>query len=672
MSLSFHPTLSPLFLKLGKIIHAAKTLDTARGTTVPTEIEDVLDQYASGSIELQSIPDVLEAASAGFRNGGDSLMNQLAQVFRDTIIRYVKEDEQQPTDSLADAIAELIRQMEENETYVLNTTPTAVVAEVGTPTGDGGLIAAFVHDDFARTQSFAYDEVISIECVDDRTKSAETLRFRGQPAADKFAYNWPQGSGCDVSLSVVSPTDRRNLVTNGSFETDDDDDASLPDGWLKGDGTASSLVTLPVAEVQTLTTTGTPTGGSYFISWTHGTITQYTDLIPYNAGQTTVQAALRALTGLEAVTVVTTGTTPNWTHTITFTGVPKPAQLVVNDDALTGGSSPAVTPATTTAGDEAHFGGRAVKFTSDGSGTGAILYQRLTGLQASTVYALAIGHYMPTASAAGELVVDVVDDIDPAANVIPITAGVIDNFMSILSSEMNSSWSTSTIFLVMPEVLPDIAFLRIRISVAFTNTRVFYLDSIRLVPATQLYDGGPFVMAFAGSPAQSAIADQRFRLGDRFTLAVTNTYASEFQHWFNRFCDMDALGEKLPTDAGGDPSAAVNERQRLSITGTPTGGNFTLVYDGQTTTTIAYDASAATVQAALEGLSNIAAGDVSCSGGALPGTLVEITFQGNLAGQNVPLISIGTNSLTGGTTPTPSVAVFTQGVSFISDSVFIT
>jgi YD repeat-containing protein len=53
-----------------------------------------------------------------------------------------------------------------------------------------------------------------------------------------------------------------------------------------------------------------------------------------------------------------------------------------------------------------------------------------------------------------------------------------------------------------------------------------------------------------------------------------------------------------------------NEVQRVGYSGAY-GGTFTLSFSGQTTSSIAYNASASTVQAALEGLSNIGAGNVA-------------------------------------------------------------
>lgn len=103
-----------------------------------------------------------------------------------------------------------------------------------------------------------------------------------------------------------------------------------------------------------------------------------------------------------------------------------------------------------------------------------------------------------------------------------------------------------------------------------------------------------------------------------------------------------------------------SEVQTVTITGAPTGGSFTLTFDGQTTAAIAYNATAAAVRTALVALSNIAAGDVTTTGGPLPGTAVTVTFAGNYAGKDVPQMT-ATGSLTGGTTPAVAVATGTAG-----------
>jgi hypothetical protein len=54
----------------------------------------------------------------------------------------------------------------------------------------------------------------------------------------------------------------------------------------------------------------------------------------------------------------------------------------------------------------------------------------------------------------------------------------------------------------------------------------------------------------------------------------------------------------VSTVSNGGPGA--NEKQRITISGSPTGGSFTLSFDGQTTGAIAFNADAAAVQSALD------------------------------------------------------------------------
>ena len=111
-----------------------------------------------------------------------------------------------------------------------------------------------------------------------------------------------------------------------------------------------------------------------------------------------------------------------------------------------------------------------------------------------------------------------------------------------------------------------------------------------------------------------------------------------------------------------DPTGSTcpSEVQTVEITGGPTGGTFTLTFGSDTTGAIPFDATAADVQAALEALLAIGAGNVVGGGGPLPRTDVTITFQGTFAGQDVPQMT-ATSSLTGGTSPDVSVATARPG-----------
>lgn len=105
-----------------------------------------------------------------------------------------------------------------------------------------------------------------------------------------------------------------------------------------------------------------------------------------------------------------------------------------------------------------------------------------------------------------------------------------------------------------------------------------------------------------------------------------------------------------------------NDVQTVTVTGTPTGGSFTLTYGGQVTGNIAYNASAATVQAALVALSNIGnSTNVAVTGGALPGSAVVVTFQGLLGNEPQTPMTANGAGLTGGTTPAVTVTHTTPG-----------
>lgn len=103
---------------------------------------------------------------------------------------------------------------------------------------------------------------------------------------------------------------------------------------------------------------------------------------------------------------------------------------------------------------------------------------------------------------------------------------------------------------------------------------------------------------------------------------------------------------------------AVNDVQTVTITGTPTGGTFTITYGNVTTAAIAYNATAAQVAAAV----NLALGGtfVTGGGGTLPGTPVTLTFANEAAGMNQPLMT-ATGALTGGSTPAVAITHTTPG-----------
>jgi hypothetical protein len=122
------------------------------------------------------------------------------------------------------------------------------------------------------------------------------------------------------------------------------------------------------------------------------------------------------------------------------------------------------------------------------------------------------------------------------------------------------------------------------------------------------------------------------------------------------------LGKVTSSGKYGPYGANANEVQTINL-GAASAGTVTITFDGETSGSIAYNASNATILAALEAMSNIQPGDVTVTGGPWPGTNVSLTFTGaDRGGKNQPQITA--SGLTGGTV---TIATATAGGSAVSD-----
>lgn len=92
-----------------------------------------------------------------------------------------------------------------------------------------------------------------------------------------------------------------------------------------------------------------------------------------------------------------------------------------------------------------------------------------------------------------------------------------------------------------------------------------------------------------------------------------------------------------------------NGMQTLTPSGTLTSGAFTLGVGDETTGSLAYNADAPAIKAALSALPTVGAGNVTCSGGPIRTAPVYVFFAGDLAGAEVPDIAVTPSGVTGGT-----------------------
>lgn len=124
---------------------------------------------------------------------------------------------------------------------------------------------------------------------------------------------------------------------------------------------------------------------------------------------------------------------------------------------------------------------------------------------------------------------------------------------------------------------------------------------------------------------------------------------------------------------GGGISWTQNATQTVAITGTPTGGTFTLTATDPvtgatgTTATLNHNAAAAAVESALEALSFIGAGNVTVTGN---NPTFTVTFTEDLAETTIAAMTGNGASLTGGTAPAVTVTVTADGYGYSEPVLF--
>lgn len=165
------------------------------------------------------------------------------------------------------------------------------------------------------------------------------------------------------------------------------------------------------------------------------------------------------------------------------------------------------------------------------------------------------------------------------------------------------------------------------------------LSSGQVLGATTVVNVGDVVMwpEWTISGPATSVVFTNDDTGDSFTVDPANLGATQI-----------SAGEYV-TVTTDPPRVRKQSAEVQSIgLGAATAGTVTITFQGQTTASIARNASLATIKTALENLSNINPGDVELSGGPFPG-VVYIKFLGQYLGTDVSQITATPTGLTGGT-----------------------
>ena len=185
---------------------------------------------------------------------------------------------------------------------------------------------------------------------------------------------------------------------------------------------------------------------------------------------------------------------------------------------------------------------------------------------------------------------------------------------------------------------------KLRTNIIFTASGGIAATAIAEVDQLEQFSGGSGTGGQLGAAESGVITFSGYK-PDGTALPTTGS------SWVDLTMDVDTdttLADVLTFLNTNDGIPVRNEVQTVTITSGAAGDTFTLSDGTDTTGAIAYDADAATVQAALiADLASISAGDVVCAGALATG--MTLTFQGNLANQDVTNLTIVGTFAGGGT-----------------------
>jgi hypothetical protein len=370
-----------LFNIQGPILGAIDATFTASGTTVQGKIDTALETAANlggSGIEYEENNARLRPSTRGYRSSANNYGQTLANVTTTYLNLFYEEDLGATPLSVDAALTELIEQMVAGGYYVDANAVSGTTVD-GTNTGDVKTGVHVLNIKGETIQSVLAEDITATAASDDVT----SLTLTGErPAYVPISDNWPGGSALSSSLPITKP----GSDILGQTDWTDDNTDGAPDNWIVQTGVPGTDFTVTTVAIQEVAISGTPTGGSYTLQWRDPT-DQYRATTPlnYNASGSAVQSALRAVPGLENVTVSTTGTTPNFTHSVTMNGTPGGIDQLFAIDNLTGGDA-RIDIRTTRYADTGNFLGRALRLDSDGT-TETDLYQPID-ISEEIVYAV--------------------------------------------------------------------------------------------------------------------------------------------------------------------------------------------------------------------------------------------------------------------------------------------
>ncbi len=253
MALVFSNSPGAIFNILGRCGKAIAAMRTYQAT----QRINLVDATVGLIAQLNAYADIQAVVGAGYLSQlslPEGVASFVQGVAAQAVNRAVFLDNPRPNQNLTQlnvpaSLKEIIRQMKVQGASVLRAGATISGGTFSAPSnGNGVAVASLTRPFDGALLENAYAENLLLTCNSDSFLGGATLGNEGfslvgaGSQSDPFAFNWPLGSNCSLSLSAANGNannSQGNLLTNSGFELFTTT-PNIPDNWLLTTGVAGT------------------------------------------------------------------------------------------------------------------------------------------------------------------------------------------------------------------------------------------------------------------------------------------------------------------------------------------------------------------------------------------------------------------------------------------------
>lgn len=213
-------------------------VDTERGTTTDTDVQNLYQYYPTH--EQTAISDLFGQRDS-WRNAQAQWLTAIANEMGTTLAQQTNRDTPLIAVNYQTALPVLISQMTSAGASIQKPTVTGTIGVGGSNVTDA-VVTVSVKDGDGLQLDYAYPEVLTVTVTSDAGTGGvayqESVSIVGAAARNRTDYNWPGGSGANLTSQFTNAANA-TLLQNGDFE---DWTANTPDQWTVIAGTPGTNI----------------------------------------------------------------------------------------------------------------------------------------------------------------------------------------------------------------------------------------------------------------------------------------------------------------------------------------------------------------------------------------------------------------------------------------------